>query len=138
MNIERTGEFGERIALHFAVLNRDAEMTRALMELGSNARKGIWLHRDATTAHIIAKEREYDEIVAIIEQAEKRRRQVMIAPNTTVTSMTDVLQRAIRKGRRDEEIRLLDNDISLTGACNDQGATPLHAAAKARDTDIVA
>ena len=40
VTMNRGDEFGERIALHFAVLKRDAEMTRALMELGSDARSG--------------------------------------------------------------------------------------------------
>lgn len=66
VNAERGGTFGERTALHFAVLNRDANMTRTLMDLGSDARCGIWPHRDATTAWMIARDRGYDELVAII------------------------------------------------------------------------
>ena len=77
------GEFGERIALHSAVLNRDAEMTRALMELGSDARAGIWPYRGATTAYTLASDRGYDEIVAIIEHEEGRRRKGMSAPGAT-------------------------------------------------------
>src|SRR5262245_21412442 len=46
-------------ALHHAVLSRNEELTRVLMQLGANARVGIWPHRDATSAHTIAVDREY-------------------------------------------------------------------------------
>ena len=138
VDIERSGEFGESIALHFAVLNRDGEMTRTLMELGSNARKGIWPHRDATAAYTIAKERGYDEIVAIIEQEEERRRKELSSPGATVSSTTEEIQKAILDDRCDEAIRILENDLSLVGACNDKGATPLHVAAWAHNTEMAA
>src|SRR5262245_58671610 len=48
------------LLLHLAVLNRDAAMARVLMELGADARQGLWPHRDATPAHTIARERGYD------------------------------------------------------------------------------
>src|SRR5579863_1189021 len=62
----------EQQVLHFAVYNRSPEMVRFLMQHGANARKGVWPHRDATTALTIARERGYDEIVAIIEDEEGR------------------------------------------------------------------
>ncbi len=40
----------EHRALHYAVLRRDAAMVKLLMEAGADARKGIWPHRDATSA----------------------------------------------------------------------------------------
>lgn len=131
------GEEGERIALHIAVLNRDVEMTRALMESGSDARRGIWPHRAATTAHTIAVEREYDEIVAIIEQQEKRRRQEMSSPGATVSSMTDEIHKAILSENCDEAKRILDSDLSLVGACSLRGATPLHVAAWTHNPEMV-
>src|SRR5262249_15029217 len=66
------GQFGG-FPLHIAVLGRNAEMTRVLMALGSDAHAGIWPHRSATASRTIAVERGYDEIVAIIEQEEERR-----------------------------------------------------------------
>ena len=63
----------EQIALHIPVLAQDAEMTALLMELGSDARRGFWPHREATSAHAIAKERGYTEILQIIEDAETKR-----------------------------------------------------------------
>jgi len=132
------GANGERIPLHSAVLRRDVEMTRTLMALGSDARRGIWPHRSATTAHAFAKDRGYDEIVAIIERAEDRRRQVMSSPGATVSSKTDTIHKAILQDRNDEAIRLLESDLSLVGACSLRGATPLHVAAWAHNTDMMA
>src|SRR4029453_16237091 len=72
VHIEAGGFTG--LPLHIAVLNRDAAMARVLMELGADARQGIWPHRDATTAYTIARERGYDDVVAAIEQGEEGRR----------------------------------------------------------------
>src|SRR6516162_1289142 len=60
-------------ALHRAVLRRDEELTRVLMQLGADARVGIWPHRDATSVYAIAVDREYGEIVAAIEREEDNR-----------------------------------------------------------------
>ncbi len=138
VSLSPDGIHGERIALHSAVLNRDAEMTRALMELGADARRGIWPHRSATTAIAIAKDRGYDEIVAIIEAEEERRRRVMSSPDATVTSQTDEVLKAILQDRCDDAIRLLESDPSLVGACSLRGATPLHVAACAHNPEMVA
>jgi ankyrin repeat protein len=151
VSIDRGGDFGEMIALHFAVLNRDAEMIRVLMELGSDARKGFWPHRDATAAYTIARERGYDEIVAIIQQQEERRRKELSPSGATISSKTDEIHKAILQGRCDEAIRILESDLSLVGACNverglndvdgrrlAQGATPLHVAAWKHNPEMVA
>lgn len=138
VSLSPDGEFGERIALHTAVIDRDAEMTRALMELGSDARRGIWPHRAASTAHTIARDRGYDEIVAIIEREEDRRRKEMSSPGATVSSKTDEIHKAILEDRSEEAIRLLESDQSLVGACSVRGETPLHIAAWAHNPSMVA
>ncbi len=142
-------------ALHRAVLNRDAEMTRVLMQFGADARVGIWPHRDATSAYTIAKDRQYDEIVGAIEQEEERRRQALSSPEAMrssrrqyirrtfrtgchVDSKTEDILAAIRSGRSDEAIRILQSDLPLVGSCDVYGATPLHIAASAHDTEMVA
>lgn len=61
--------------LHHAVLDRSPETVRVLMEHGANAGEGVYPHRDATRALTIATERDYDDIVAIIKQAEQRLRE---------------------------------------------------------------
>ena len=64
----------EHRPIHFAVMNRSPEMVRLLMQHGASAQAGIHPHRDATTAWMLAKDRGYDEIVALIEDEEHRQR----------------------------------------------------------------
>jgi hypothetical protein len=45
----------ERRAIHYAVLDRSAVMTRLLMRYGAEARAGVHPHRDATTAVTLAR-----------------------------------------------------------------------------------
>ena len=137
--------------LHIAVLNRDAQMAGVLMELGADARQGIWPHRDATTAYIIAKERGYDDLVAAIEQGEAARRRATSPPRATIDSKTDQINRAILRDQYDEAIQILESDLSLVGACNverpingidcrrlAQGTTPLHVAAWKHNSEMAA
>src|SRR4030095_11546652 len=63
-----------REAILEAVLVRAPEMVRILMQHGAHAHSGVYPHRDATTPMIIARERGYDEIVAIIQAEEQKRR----------------------------------------------------------------
>ena len=63
----------EHRALHHAVLARDTAMVRLLMAHGADARIGIYPHRVPTTALAIATERGYDEIAAVIRDAETKR-----------------------------------------------------------------
>jgi len=121
------------------------------MELGADARLGIWPHRDATTAYTIARERGYDDVVAIIEQGEEARRRATSPPGVTIDSRTDQINQAILRDRCDEAIRILESDLSLVGACNveqpingvdcrrlAQGTTPLHVAAWKHNPEMVA
>ena len=61
----------EHRPLHFAVMNRSPETVSLLMQHGASAREGIDPHRDAT-AWTPAKDRGFDEIVAAIEDQERR------------------------------------------------------------------
>ena len=63
----------EHRAIHYAVIHRRQEIARLLMQKGANARAGIDPHRDATSAWTLARERGYDQMVAIIEEEEARR-----------------------------------------------------------------
>jgi len=128
----------EHRALHYAVLRRDAGMVRLLMEAGADARKGIFPHRDATTAFALARDREYHEIVTVIEEEERRRREEMSCPNATVSPVQDQINAAISQGDRATAIRLLSADKSLIHACDRKGRTPLHTAAQEGDEALVA
>ncbi len=127
----------EHRGLHYAVLRRDAAMVRLLMESGADARKGIWPHRDATTALALARDRGYDELVEIIEREEQRRREQTSCPNATVSPAQDQINQAIRDGDNAAAIRMLEADGSLVRACDRTGGTPLHAAAQAANEEMV-
>lgn len=127
----------EHRALHFAVLRRDPEMVRLLMEAGADARKGIFPHRDATSGLAIARDRQYDDIVAIIEEQEQQRRAALSCPNATLSPAQDRIHDAMARAENDTAIALLENDLSLIHACDRNGATPLHIAAHAANVPMV-
>jgi ankyrin repeat protein len=127
----------EHRVLHYAVLRRDAAMVKLLMEAGADARKGIYPHRDATSAFAIAKDREYTDIVAIIEEEEQLRRAEMSCPNATISPIQNQINQAISKADNAAAIRLLQADGSLVQACDRDGGTPLHVAAQAANEEMV-
>jgi len=128
----------EHRPLHYAVMSRLPDMVRLLMQSGADARKGIHPHRDATTALTIASERGYDEIVAIIQEEEQRRRETMSASETTVTRSQDELSDAIMDGEEARAIAMIETNPSLVHACDRDGWTPLHIAAAVRSPELVA
>ncbi len=128
----------EHRALHYAVLRRDVAMVRVLMQAGADARKGIYPHRDATSALALAREREYGDVAEAIEDEEQRRRQELSCPNSTISPVQDQISSAIARGDSAAAIRLLEGDASLIRACDRDGATPLHIAAEQNDTGLVA
>jgi ankyrin repeat protein len=86
----------ERRALHYAVINRTPDMVQLLMRHGANARLGVHPHRDATTPWTLARERGFQEIVAIIEH-EEQTRPVTAAPSAAAsTPDTDVRSAVVR------------------------------------------
>jgi ankyrin repeat protein len=120
----------EHRALHYAVLHRAPQMVRLLMEYGADARKGIYPHRDATSALTLATERGYDEIVAIIREAEQRRAAAANAP--------DKLYEAIARGDNAAAIAMLEAEPAAIHSCSRDGWTPLHVAAESMNEPLVA
>ena len=135
VNLERPGH-GEHRALHVAVLRRDPAMVRLLMENGADARRGIWPHRDATTALRFAIERGYDDIVAIIHQEELRRRGVDQA--ASAYEINRELEDALWSGDQERAVALLEADPTLLKRRHPDGWTVLHRAAGMLQERVVA
>jgi len=62
----------ERRPIHFAVMHRSPEMVRLLMSHGANPCAGVHPHRDATSALTMARDREYLELVPLLEKEERK------------------------------------------------------------------
>ncbi|CAN5634957.1 hypothetical protein BH09VER1_BH09VER1_15390 [soil metagenome] len=121
-------EDNEHRVLHYAVLRRDEPMVRLLVETGADAHKGIYPHREATTAYQLAKERDFGNIVTAIEEEERFRRESMSCPNATVSAAQDELNEAIERGDMAAALAMLEADPGLAQACDREGGTPLHKA----------
>jgi len=122
--------------LHHAVLHRAPEMVRMLMELGANAREGVYPHRDATSALTIAGERGYNEIVAIIKEEEQRQREAK--SGVAGTPPPEELFQAIASGDYERAITLMKADAPMIQTRQPSfGWTPLHVACKVLNTRVV-
>jgi ankyrin repeat protein len=122
--------------LHFAVADRNAEMVRLLMRHGADAREGVYPHRDATGSLTIASERGYDEIVDIIRDEERRRREARSGQGDAPAP--DDLFRAIGAGEDDRAIAMMEADPALIRTSHPDGWRPLHAAARRLNPRLVA
>jgi ankyrin repeat protein len=93
----------ERQPLHCAVLARQPELVRLLMQHGADPRQGIYPHRDATTALTLATERGYDEIAAIIREEERN------GPETlrTDTGRPPLPPELLAAARRGDQARMI-------------------------------
>jgi ankyrin repeat protein len=114
-------------ALHIAVMKRDVEMTRLLLEAGADTRDGIWPNRDATSPRTMARERGYDDILALITEEEARRgaRSQNAAPD-----VIRQLERAVGDGSEQGVIAVLESHPELAGLARPDGVTMLHLAAE--------
>ncbi|HWF48059.1 MAG TPA: ankyrin repeat domain-containing protein [Bryobacteraceae bacterium] len=112
----------ERRAIHFAVMNRSPDMVRLLMHHGANARAGVHPYRDATTAWMLAKDRGYDDIVALIEIEERRQMPPAGEPQEQPEIRGDEEARAAVAQGNIEWLRARHTDGTLTNPIRwDQG-----------------
>ena len=95
---------GRLPVLHHAVLARQPEMVRLLMEHGASPQEGIYPHRDSTSALDVALERGYDDVVSVINGGEGKRRP---APSEVAAPGAGPLQIAVTGNRPDEVRQLL-------------------------------
>ena len=128
INVDVAGN-NEHTPIHFAVLNRQPAALRLLLQHGADPHRGIYPNRDATTAYVLAKERGYDELVAIMDEEGKNRRRAMAAANSTVSPLQKELHRAIESDDRARFEEILAVHPDLEEASDAQGRTPLHIAA---------
>ena len=113
--------------LHIAVMARDVEMTRLLLEAGADTRDGIWPNRDATSPRTIAEERGYDEIVALMTaHEEKRGGRSVDAHDNGVRRLRD----AMMTGGEEAVIAVFESEPALADMCSPDGVTMLHRAAQ--------
>src|SRR5262252_5106036 len=125
-DLMRGGPSGfELRALHIAVMQRDVEMTRLLLEAGADTRAGIWPNRDATGPLTIAEDRGYDEIVAIIVAQEETRG----ARANPFDFGFRRLQHAMMTGGEEAVIAVFESEPALADVCPPDGMTMLHRAA---------
>ena len=127
INVQRA-ENDEHCELHYAVLANQPEAVRALMAAGADHRSGIYPHRDATTAAVIASERGLDQIVRIICD-EDERRQLEACKNITISEDNDALFAAVQDGRDDQALAIIQRSPELLDACHRNGGSVAHAAA---------
>ena len=127
VDLLRGGPSGFEIrALHIAVMQRDVEMTRLLLDAGADTRGGIWPNRDATSPRTIAGERGYDEIVAMmIAQEEKRGAR----SGNALGDGARRLRNAMMTGGEEAVIAVFESQPALAGICPPDGVTMLHRAA---------
>ena len=114
-------------AIHIAVMARDVEMTRLLLDAGADTRHGIWPNRDATGPRTIAEERGYDEIVALMTaHEEKRGARSVNAQGDGVRRLGD----AMMTGGEEAVMAVFESEPALAGMCPPDGVTMLHRAAQ--------
>ena len=100
-------ENDEHQALHYAVLARNAEIVRFLIRSGANPRKGIYPHRDATTALTLAVERGYDDIADAIRDEERQAGKTLHADNSPPPLPAGLIE-AARRGDEDAIIAAME------------------------------
>jgi len=127
VDLMRGGPAGFEIrALHIAVMRRDVQMTRLLLDAGADTRGGIYPNRDATSPRTIADERGYDEIVALMDAQERRARGAETdGADADGDAPLGQLQAAVRRNRPDVLRQLLDMGVdpderTLVGQHEDQ------------------
>ena len=101
-----------RIALHYAVMARHAEMVRLLMQAGAYAHTrtaGIYALREAANPFAIAIERGFDEIASIIREEERRRE----AGRPADVDVPPALRQAFQANDEDTAIALLERQPDL-------------------------
>src|SRR5262249_14607198 len=114
-------------ALHIAVMARDVEMTRLLLEAGADTRHGIWPNRDATRPRTIAEERGYHKNLGLMTAPPGKRGARVVHPlDDGVRRLRD----AMMTGGEEAVIAVFESEPALARMCPPDGVTMLHHAAQ--------
>jgi ankyrin repeat protein len=113
----------ELTPMHVAVFRRDLPMVKALLECGADPDASIWPHRDATTPHVMARDRGYDEIAGAIRDSRNQRgsHQADISPE-----IGRELHQAYLTGREEAMVAVFDAHPELAQMCTEDRGTFLH------------
>lgn len=111
--------------LHHAVVEHRAEMVRLLLEHGADPQAGHY-----PTPRVIAVERDYHDIAALIDAAERKRVAPAGRPITEAPALTQTLIDSLRIGDESQALAFFEAHPDLVRSCDPQnGMTPLHFAA---------
>jgi hypothetical protein len=122
--------------LHLAVIERKPELVRLLMSQGADARLGIYPHRDATSAFTIAAERGYEEIVAIIVDAERLRPPATEQSKNEPEDPAQTLWHCAGSGQYEAAKLLLDRGVDPNAGIPASGS-PMFQAFSRRDEKMI-
>jgi ankyrin repeat protein len=115
---------GGMTALLKAVLRRDLETTKLLLDLGANPESGgIWPNRDATNPRAIARDRGYQEISDAIEAALTKRG---MRGSSLPAELRREIEQAYRTGREEAMVAAFDAHPELAESRTADGVSMLH------------
>ena len=117
---------GEITPLNKAVIRRDLEMAKLLLEFGANPDAGVWPDRSSTNPRVIARDRGYHEISdAINAELEKRGMRGAKLP----IEIRRKIQEAYTTGREEAMVAVIAQHPELADWRMADGTTMLHLAA---------
>ena len=119
----------EHQPIHLAAEEGHAEIVRVLLEAGADPLKGIYPHREATSALTMAKDREHTAVVEAIEGWLNEQR--------GTTPKGETFTRAAAEGNIEQSRSLLNEDSELINATDKGGKTALFKAIDRGDLSLV-
>lgn len=117
---------GEMTALHTAVMRRDLEMAKLLLQFGANPDAGIWPDRNSTSPRIIARDRGYQEISDAMHAALEERG---MRGSKVRAEVRRKIHEAYLTGHEEAMVAVLDEHPELADWRMADGTTMLHLAA---------